>query len=430
MSKPVFVISSPYDTYSGYGARARDIIQAILNLDKYDVKLLPQRWGSTAWGFCEDNPEWNHFHQYRLDSPTLNAKPDIWMQITIPNEFQPVGKYNIGVTAGIESDLCKAEWIEGLNRMDMNWVSSNFAKQTFENSKFEKRNKQTNAVEGYVQLEKPVEVVFEGANLDVYKHIEPKEIKTINLDEIKESFCYLFVGHWMGGDFGHDRKNVSLLVKSFYEVFKDKPQKPALILKASIGIASYISRDEILDRIKVIRESVNSTNLPNIYVLNGEFSDGEMNELYNHPKVKAMLSFTKGEGYGRPLLEFSLTGKPIIASGWSGHTDFLKQNLSTLIPGELENVHPSAANDWLIKESKWFKPSTVEIGRHLKDSYAKYKQYVLGGKQQKQYSKSNFSFGKMQELISTILEKNVPDFPKQVELVLPKLSLPKLKKIE
>ena len=430
MSKPVFVISSPYDTYSGYGARARDIIQAILNLDKYDVKLLPQRWGSTAWGFCEDNPEWSHLHQYRLDTPNLPSKPDIWMQISIPNEFQPVGNYNIGVTAGIESSLCRAEWIEGLNRMNTNWVSSNFSKQTFENSKYERRNKQTNAIEGYTQLEKPIEVVFEGAKLDVYKLIEPKEIKTINLDEIKESFCYLFVGHWMQGDFGHDRKNVSLLIKSFYEVFKDKPQKPALILKASIGIASYISRDEILDRIKIIRESVNSTNLPNIYVLNGEFSDSEMNELYNHSKVKAMVSFTKGEGFGRPLLEFSLTGKPIIASGWSGHTDFLKQNLSTLIPGELENVHPSAANDWLMKESQWFKPSTVEIGRHLKDLYAKYKQYVLGGKQQKQYSKSNFSFDKMQELISNLLEKNVPDFPKQVKLVLPKLELPKLKKIE
>jgi len=303
MNKPVFVISSPYDTYSGYGARARDIIQAILNLDKYDVKLLPQRWGSTAWGFCEDNSEWSHLHQYRLDTPNLPSKPDIWMQISIPNEFQPVGKYNIGVTAGIESSLCRAEWVEGLNRMNTNWVSSNFSKQTFENSKYERRNKQTNVVEGYTQLEKPIEVVFEGAKLDVYKLIEPKEIKTINLDEIKESFCYLFVGHWMQGDFGHDRKNVSLLIKSFYEVFKDKPQKPALILKASIGIASYISRDEILDRIKIIRESVNSTNLPNIYVLNGEFSDSEMNELYNHPKVKAMVSFTKGEGFGRPLLE-------------------------------------------------------------------------------------------------------------------------------
>jgi hypothetical protein len=430
MNKPVFVISSPFDTMSGYGARSRDIIKAIINLNKYDVQLIPQRWGSTAWGFCDNNPEWSFLKKYILPNNQLTQKPDIWMQITIPNEFQPIGKYNIGVTAGIESTLCKAEWIEGLNRMDMNWVSSYFSKQTFENSKYERRNKQTNVVEGYIQLEKPVEVVFEGVNLDIYQPIEPKEIQTIKLEEIKESFCYLFVGHWMQGDFGHDRKNVSLLIKSFYEVFKDKPQKPALILKTSIGTESYISRDEILDRIKTIRESVNSTNLPNIYLLNGELSDGEMNELYNHPKIKAMLSFTKGEGFGRPLLEFSLTGKPIIASGWSGHIDFLKSNMSTLIPGEVENVHPSAANDWLIRESKWFKPSTVEIGKHLKDSYTKYKQYILGAKQQKQYSKSNFSFEKMQELISSILEKNVPEFPKQIPLVLPKIELPKLKKIE
>jgi hypothetical protein len=432
MNKPVFAISSPHDTYSGYGARARDIIKSIINLNKYDVKLIPQRWGSTAWGFCDHNPEWTYLNDYVLKT-NLTIKPDIWMQITIPNEFQPVGKYNIGVTAGIESTLCKAEWIEGLNRMNINWVSSNFSKQTFENTKYEKRNKQTNVVEGFVQLEKPIEVVFEGINLDVYKDIEPKEIKTIDLSNIKESFCYLFVGHWMGGDFGHDRKNVSLLIKSFYEIFKNKPQKPALILKSSIGVESYISRDEILDRIKIIRESVNSTDLPNIYLINGEFSDEEMNELYNHSKIKAMVSFTKGEGFGRPLLEFSLTGKPIIASGWSGHTDFLKTNMSTLIPGELENVHPSAANDWLIKESKWFKPSTIEIGRHLKDCYVKYKEYVPGGKKQKQYSKSNFSFEKMQELISSILEKNIPEFPKQIQLTLPslaKIELPKLKKLE
>jgi hypothetical protein len=433
MKNPVFVISSPYDTFSGYGARSRDIIKAIINLDKYDVKLIPQKWGSTTWGFCDDNPEWAYLKNYKLEN-SLNEKPDIWMQISIPNEFQPQGKYNIGVTAGIEATLCKAEWIEGLNRMDMNWVSSNFAKQTFESSKYEKRNKQTNTIEGYVQLEKPLEVVFEGANLDVYKSIESKEIKTVNLDKIKESFCYLFVGHWMNGDFGHDRKNVSLLIKSFYEVFKNKSLKPALILKTSIGVESYISRDEILDRIKIIRESVNSDDLPNIYLINGEFSDGEMNELYNHPKIKSMVSFTKGEGFGRPLLEFSLTGKPIIASGWSGHTDFLKKDMSVLIPGELENIHPSAVNNWLIAESKWFKPNTIEIGRHFKDTYSKkYKQYVLGSKKQKQYSKSNFSFEKMQDLISNILEKNIPDFPQQMKLVLPslkKIELPKLKKIE
>ncbi len=422
MNKPVFVISCPYDTYSGYGARARDIVKAIINTDKYDVKLMAQRWGSTSWGFCKNHPEWEYLHNHKLPENKLTTKPDIWMQITIPNEFQAVGKYNIGCTAGIESNLCKPEWIEGLNRMDINWVSSNFSKNTFENTKYERRNKKTEKVEGFIKLEKPIKVVFEGANLDIYKPITSKEIKTINLEEIKESFCYLFVGHWMQGAYGHDRKNVWKTVKAFFETFKNQKQKPALILKASVGVASYVSRDEILNRIKQIRKSVNATNLPNVYVLNGEFSDQEMNELYNHPKIKSMVSFTKGEGYGRPLLEFSLTGKPIIASNWSGHTDFLKPSFTTLVGGELENVDSSAANDWLIKESKWFKAHDAEMGRTLKDVYKKYKQYGVKSKQQKNFSKTKFSFDKMQELITEILTDSIPEFAKQVELKLPTLQ--------
>lgn len=422
MNKPVFAISCPFDTYSGYGARARDIVKAIINTGKYDVKLMAQRWGSTSWGFCKNHPEWEYLHNHKLPENKLTTKPDIWMQITIPNEFQAVGKYNIGCTAGIESNLCKPEWIEGLNRMDINWVSSNFAKNTFENTKYERRNKKTEKVEGFIKLEKPIKVVFEGANLDIYKPITSKEIKTINLEEIKESFCYLFVGHWMQGAYGHDRKNVWKTVKAFFETFKNQKQKPALILKASVGVASYVSRDEILNRIKQIRKSVNATNLPNVYVLNGEFSDQEMNELYNHPKIKSMVSFTKGEGYGRPLLEFSLTGKPIIASNWSGHTDFLKPSFTTLVGGELENVDSSAANDWLIKESKWFKAHDAEMGRTLKDVYKKYKQYGVKSKQQKNFSKTKFSFDKMQELITEILTDSIPEFAKQVELKLPTLQ--------
>ena len=427
MNKPVFVISSPFDTYSGYGARARDVIKSIISLDKYDVKLISQRWGNCAFNFCTDNNEWEYLNQYKIPSK-LTSKPDVFMQVTIPNEFQPIGKYNIGVTAGIESTLCKAEWIQGVNRMDTTWVSSTHAKNVFEISKFTQNDKQGNKV-GEVKLEKPVEVVFEGANLDIYKPITKSEIKTITLGEIKESFCYLFVGHWMQGEFGHDRKNVSLMVKAFYETFKNvKGQKPALILKASTGTSSYTSREDLLDRIKQIRNTVNSSNLPNIYLLNGEFSDGEMNELYQNPKVKSMISLTKGEGFGRPLLEFSLTGKPIIASNWSGHTDFLKANMSVMLGGQLENVHPSAVNNWLIKESQWFKVNDGEIGRSLKDVFKKYKQYLVKSKQQKHFSKTKFSFEAMTNLISTQLDK-LPNFAQQVELNLPKFELPKLKKL-
>ena len=431
--KPLFIISSPFDTYSGYGARARDVIKAVIATDKYDVKLLSQRWGSTPWGFCKDNPEWSFLTEHVLHDNQLPKQPEIWMQISIPSEFQPIGKYNIGVTAGIETTICAPDWIEGLNRMNLNLVSSNHSKKVFEESKFEKRNQQTNQIEGTIQLQKPVEVLFEGANLDVYKVIERNQIKNINLDSIKEDFAYLFVGHWIQGDIGEDRKNVGLLIKAFYEIFKNKKNKPALILKTSMVSSSYVDREEILKRIKLIKKTVNSKDLPNVYLLHGEFSDSEMNELYNHPKVKAMVNLTRGEGFGRPLLEFSLVKKPIITTNWSGHTDFLNPEFVTMLPGQMTNVHPSAANQWLLKESQWLSVDQGQVGHYIKDMFENYKNYIDGGKRQAYRNKMEFSWDKMKEKMDILFTQYIPEFPKQVQLKLPqlkKIELPKLKKVE
>jgi hypothetical protein len=427
--KPVFVISCPIDTYSGYGARSRDIVKAIIKTDKYDVKILPQRWGSTPWGFIEDHKEeWGFLKSHILTEPKLTQQPEIWAQITIPNEFTPVGKYNIGITAGIETTAVKGEWIEGCNRMNLIITSSEFAKKTFESMDYEIKNKQ-GQLQGHLKLTTPIEVIFEGANTDLYKVIEQNQIKNINLDSIKESFAYLFVGHWTQGDFGEDRKNVSLLIKAFYEVFKNKKNKPALILKTSGAGSSYMDRDVILNKINQIKKSVNSKDLPNIYLLHGDFSDSEVNELYNHPKVKAMVSLTKGEGFGRPLLEFSLTQKPIIASGWSAHTEFLSSKFTIALKGELKPVHKSAINDWVIKESQWFNVDYGQVGHYLKDMFENYKKYTDGAKRQAFRSKNEFSWDKMFDKVDQTLTQYVPEFPKEVQLQLPKLQLPKLEKI-
>lgn len=428
MSKPLYVISCPYDTYSGYGARSRDYIKSVVDTGKYDVKLLAQRWGETAWRFCEHHPEWKWLYDLNIKDNKLDRKPDIWTQISIPNEFQPVGKYNIGVTAGIETTGCKPEWIQGLNKMDVNFVSSEHTKSVFQSLKFEQKDK-NGVLQGIVQLEKPIEVLFEGANLDIYKPIPAKDV-SLDLSDIKEEWCYLFVGHWMQGDFGHDRKNASKLVKAFFETFKNKKKRPALILKASKGMASYYSREQILKQIMEIRKTVASKNLPNVYLLNGEFSDEEMNELYNHPKVKAFVTFTKGEGFGRPLLEFSCVNKPIIASNWSGQVDFLNPKFTNLIGGQLEEVHKSSANNWIIKESKWFQIDSGEAGKALRNVFSGYKQALENAKRQGHYARTNFSYEKMVNKVDQLFSTYVPDMAVQTPLKLPKLQLPKLTKLE
>ena len=427
--KQLFIISSPFDTYSGYGARSRDLIKAIIETNKYNVRLLSQRWGNTPFGFCNDNSEWKHLYDLVLLNNQLPQQPEIWAQVTIPNEFQPIGKFNIGFTAGIETTMCAGDWLEGMNRMDLNIVSSEHSKKVFVETQFEKRNKQTNTLEGHVKLEKPIEVLFEGADTNIYKVIDTP----CSLDiQIKEKFAYLFVGHWMQGDLGEDRKNVGLLIKAFFETFKNKINAPALILKTSQVGSSYMDREEILKKIKQIRKTVNSKNLPNVYLLHGDFTDEEMNELYNHPKVKAMVSLTKGEGFGRPLLEFTLAKKPLITTGWSGQMDFLNPEFSNLIGGQLTNVHPSAANQWLLAESQWISPDHGQIGYYLKDVFENYKNYTDKAKRQAFKSKNEFSWNKMKEKVDNLFTNYIPEFPKQVEIKLPqlkKVELPKLQKI-
>jgi hypothetical protein len=430
--KPLFVISCPIDTYSGYGARSRDLVKSIIELDKYDVKIMAQRWGECPWGFVKENPEWLFLEKHILNSPQLPKQPEIWAQVTVPNEFHPIGKYNIGFTAGIETTTAIPEWIEGCNRMDLNIVSSKHSLDVFKNSTFEKINEQTKQKEGILKLEKPMEVLFEGADLNKYFEITDENLPDNDLvntlDDMPESFAYLFVGHWMQGDLGEDRKNVGLLIKAFFEIFKNKSKKPSLILKTSGAGSSYLDREMILQKIRQIQDSVESTNLPNIYLLHGEFTDEEMNHLYNHPKVKAMVNLTKGEGFGRPLLEFSLAKKPIIVSNWSGHMDFLNPEFVVALEGKLTNVHPSAANQFIIQDSQWFSPEHSHVGNSLKDVYENYKKYTDGAKRQTYRSKSMFNFDEMKKLIGNYLEQYIPEFPKQVQVKLPtmnKITLPK-----
>ncbi len=357
----------------------------------------------------------------------LTKQPELFIQISVPNEFQPIGVYNIGLTAGVETTICDPAWIEGVNRMDVTLVSSNHAKKVFEQTAYQKRDKTTNQLIQDIKLSKPVEVLFEGVNLDKYFFLEDTDLEDTELvqelDEIQEEFCFLFVGHWLQGEVGEDRKNVGLMLKTFLETFKDKKKKPALIMKVSGAGSSIMDRDAILKKIDGIKAQVKGK-LPNVYVLHGELDDKDINYLYNHGKVKAMFNLTKGEGFGRPLLEFSLAKKPIIVSGWSGHTDFLDREFTCQIGGELKTTHPSTHVPGIIlPDAQWFSPDLNQAKHYLKDVYEKYDKYQELAKRQAKKSREEFNYYEMKDLIKTHFDK----IPKSTQ---PQLQLPKLKKIE
>ena len=423
MRKPYIVVSCPADTFSGYGARSRDVLWALIESGKYDVQIMSQRWGNTPFGFLKQD---NERHKLLIDrflpNNQLTRQPDIWIQITVPNEFQKVGKFNIGMTAGIETTFCAPQWLHGLNRMDLNLVSSNHSKKVFESTSFEQKDN-NGKVTGKLVLQKPVEVLFEGVDLTKYFTLDklPKSDITTALSNVKEQFAFLFVGHWLQGILGEDRKNLGLTIKTFLEAFKNKTgKKPALILKTNSGPCSVTNKDQILQKIDAIKKTIGSKNLPNIYLIHGDLSDEEMNILYNHPKVKALVNLAKGEGFGRPLLEFSQSRKPIIASSWSGQVDFLHPEYTSLVPGEVKPIHESAqVKDILLKDSQWFQFDVDYVVKLFKDYFKNYKFHNTKCRKLKYHCKENFSFEKMVIVLENIIDKNAP---KQVEIKIPKIQ--------
>ena len=429
--KPVCLVSCPIDTFSGYGHRSRDFVRSLIEAkgDEWDVKIAPQKWGNTPWGFLDkDDPLKTRFINGQVQTP------DIWIQITIPSEFQKIGSFNIGITAGIESTVPPPSFIQGMNNMDLNLVSSQFTKDTFQQVRFNQNDKEGNPV-GEIKLEKPIEVLFEGLDTGVYFK-EPG--KSGLLDNIDESFCFLFTGHWLPGNFGEDRKNVATMVKTFLESFKGRGVKPALLLKTNKVDYSLLDKEDILKDIRQIRDQFNKVDLPNIYILHGEFTNEELNKINNDPKIKAFVSFTKGEGFGRPLLEQAITGKPVITTNWSGHVDFIRPEYNVLLGGELKPIHESASNEWLLKEANWFNVNTEIASKAMKDVYKHYKKYIENSRKQTKWLKDNFSQDKMTEALKGYMDlikvtKTMPlQLPKLKKIdtpELPKLKLPKLQKV-
>jgi glycosyltransferase involved in cell wall biosynthesis len=190
-----------------------------------------------------------------------------------------------------------------------------------------------------------------------------------------------------------------------------------------------MDKDSILGKIKAARQGMTGK-LPNVYLIHGDLTDTEMNSLYNHPKVTCHINLTHGEGYGRPLQEASLSGKPIIASAWSGHIDFLDRDACTLVGGKLTQVPKSAVNKWIIGESKWFTASYTEAAACMLKVMEDPSQFDSMAKTLADRNEKKKSFPAMDEVFKKILTTYVPKFATTQEVVLPKLNLPKLKKVQ
>ena len=445
------VMIAPFNTRSGYGDHARSIYYSIMDREDLDIKCLDVKWGSTPRNHLR--PEVKR-HQKLLSSFTtqdkITSQPDVLIDIRIPNEFMDGGKVNIGITAGVETNVVSPEFLAGMNKMSLNIVPSKFTADTFTKTSYDKMEDKPDGQKekiGVIKNEKPIGVLFEGVDTDAYcpkqKHELEKGLYN-DLDKlIKEDFAYLHVGQWGQQGFGEDRKNIGVLIKSFLKAFSNIPNPPALVLKTNGANFSVLDKADIKKRIQHVKDMFEGVDLPNIYLIHGDLTIEEMSTLYNHPKIAAFITCTHGEGFGRPMLEATCCDLPVIAPKWSGHMDFLTDAESMLIDGFLKPVPKSAL--WkpiIVEPSKWFDVNEADVVRKIRTFHKKRKLIQKKATRLGKANRRKFSLTAMAIEFNKIIDQALQSVPQPVSLKLPKLKkvggessqpaiikLPKLKKV-
>jgi hypothetical protein len=430
MNKPTLVFQSPCFTRSGYGDHSRDLLKSLRKMDKYDIKIIPLRWGNTPQNNVDGESDFGRWMLERVITE-VSDKPDIFIQVSVANEFSAKGGYNIGITAGVETTICPKDFIDGCNNMDLIIVPSNFTRQNIGGTVYQQKDNETGEIVGEIKVTKPIEVLFEGVDTEIFSKGSGKDV----LANVKEDFNFLIVGHWLKGDLGQDRKDIGMAIKTFATVFQYMPKdkRPGLIVKTSHAGFSVIDREGTREKLEGVLKTFGDK-CPSVYLIHGDMEETDMSNLYHHPKVKAMISFAKGEGYGRPMAEFTLTGKPIIASGWSGQLDFLPAENAVLLEGSLTPVHESAADQFCMKEAQWFTANYSTAANKLYDVYNNYNTYSKKSEGLKTNTLDNFTLDKMNDRFTQMLEHYVKAQPKLVPFNIPKVNsskmqIPKLNKL-
>jgi hypothetical protein len=430
MNKPTLVFQGPIFTRSGYGDHCRDLMKSLRKMDKYDIKIIPLRWGNTPQNQVDGESEFGRWMLERVVTG-IEQKPDVFMQVSVANEFEPKGHYNIGVTAGVETTIAPKDFIDGSNKMDLIIVPSQFTKSNLGGTVYQQKDQATGQIVGEIKTTTSIEVLFEGVDTEIFSKGSGNDV----LANVKEDFCFLVVGHWLKGSLGNDRKDIGMAIKTFATVFQylPKDKRPALVVKTSHAGFSVIDREETRRKIDEVLKSFGDK-CPSVYLIHGDMEETDMSNLYHHPKVKAMISFAKGEGYGRPMAEFTLTGKPIIASGWSGQMDFLPAEHSVLLEGSLTQVDESAADQFCMKEAQWFTVNYSNAANKIYDVYNKYDSYLEKSKGLRENTLKNFTLEKMHDKFTELMDTYVKKQPQFVPFNAPKVNaskmqIPKLNKV-
>ena len=339
------LLRAPTLSQSGYGVHARQIFRWLESKGQFKVYSQIVNWGNTPWYV---NPSACGGMVGRIMSTTNGAPSsfDATIQLQLPDEWDAgLSRVNVGVSAVVETDICNPKWIESCNKMTSVIVPSQFSKDVLIKSSHT------------TPLRVSVGVVPEAFTDSI---VEGAVVPDLPLTT---SFNFLVVAQTTATLPEHDRKNIINTVRWLCQEFADDADV-GVIVKTNSGRSTTIDK-EITSR--HLRAAVGDLKTKvRVYMLHGDMTDSEVAGLYVHPRIRALVSATRGEGFGLPLVEAAASGLPVIATGWSAHTEFLGKNYTsiahTLVPVPRDRID----NRIFVEGAKWADPTESDFKKRVR----------------------------------------------------------------
>tara|TARA_X000000950_G_C13870430_1_gene642632 strand:+ start:490 stop:1653 length:1164 start_codon:yes stop_codon:yes gene_type:complete len=351
MKKKVLV-RGPLLSQSGYGNHARQVVKWLLKRDDFEVMTQVLHWGITPWhikGDVEDGLIGEIMNRSIMDMPT---GIDITYQVQLPHEWDPtLARINVGVTAAVETDICTPEWVEACNRMTAVVVPSNFTKATLERSG---------------KCTTPITVIPESYIPEISQDNKPLPV------DFSTDFNFLLFGMLTGQNPKSDRKNLFYTIKWILEEFKDNPDV-GIVLKTSSGRGTKIDKKVTMKLVSQVIKEVREGPYPRVHFMHGCMTNSEVASIYKHPKIKALVALTRGEGYGLPILEAAASDLPVVATNWSGHLDFMNKGKFIAVDYTMQQIDQTRADDHIfLRHARWAEPSEKDAKKRLRKLYESY----------------------------------------------------------
>lgn len=388
MKKKVLV-RGPALTQSGYGEHTRFLLRSLRAHEKFfDIYLQNLNWGKTNW-IWEQSEEREWFDSILARTHEYQGGFDMTIQVTIPNEWERLSPYDIGVTAGIETNKVSGLWIEKCNMMQKVITISEHSKSGLVNTTYDAVNKNTGERVENFRCVVPVDIVHYPV-----KNPEPTDISL----ELDYDFNFLTVAQWS------PRKDIENTVRWFIEEFKN--EEVGLVVKTNLAKNCVYDRRMVLGRMRALLARPEFADRKcKVYLLHGHMTEGEMTSLYTHEKIKCYVTTTHGEGFGLPLFEAAYNSLPIVAPPWSGHVDFLYMKKKSKKGRRLKNTAMFSEVDFTLgpipeesvwegvleKDSMWCNVDGQSFRNKLKDAKKNISKYKKRAKELAAHVAENFS---------------------------------------